>query len=158
MLVQVVDLPNLVAANLASKRQPVSYALTLLQSLDDDPVADTGAVGGVSHLEGHQIAVCRDDGIGRLPTFVIVEVREAREVFSRTVQLQLPDVDVVHPVIATEFRDLAIGFDGSVFAIGKDAFAFVVEAWRLREVGDLAGGEIDPMTLAKGSVGRCSFT
>src|SRR5260221_9450390 len=75
-----------------------SYAIFtgsgLPEPIHENAIADARRIGGPRRLEGHEPAVGGHDRVRRLASVVVVEVREAREVFPRAVQLQLPDVDV----------------------------------------------------------------
>ncbi len=99
--------------------------------IENDPVTYSGPVASVCYLKGHQLTVGRDHRIRCLPTFVVVEPCQTNEVLAGAIKAKLPDVDVAHAVVASEFSHLAITFDSCVLAIREDAFAFVVRIWRL---------------------------
>ncbi len=111
--------------------------------IEKDSVADAGSVRAARYLECHQLAVGRDDGVGGLPSLVIIEVGQADEVFAGAIEFQLVDIDVLGAVDVVVVGNLAVALDGRVLAVGEDAFALVVGAGSFGEIGDDAGREID---------------
>src|SRR5262249_47535187 len=100
-------------------------------------------VGGLGGLESHEFSIGGEDRIGSLAAFVVVEVRQASEIFAGAVEPQFPDVDVAGAACAAKLLAVAVCFHGGVMPIGKNSFDFVVAARRLGEIGNRAGGEID---------------
>src|SRR5256714_6457057 len=122
------------------------YALTcllLLEMKEHDAVADACWVVGFGDLEGHEAAVGGDDRIGGFAAFVVVEIREAGEVLSGSVEFQFPDVDISGAASAAKLLALTVGFDGGVETVWEDTLDLIVGARRFREIGDHAGGQVD---------------
>src|SRR6476646_10579383 len=109
-----------------------------------DAVADAGWIGRLRCLKCHEAAVGRDDRVRRLAGVVVAEVRQPHEVLAGTVELQLPDIDVVGAMASAKRLDLTVALDARVLPVGKDAFDLVVRARRFREVRDRAGREDNP--------------
>ena len=100
-------------------------------------------LASVAGLKRHEAAVRRDHGIGSLPALVIVEVREAREIFSAAVEAELPYINVAVAALSAEPFTLTIAFDCGVETVRENSFRLIVSAWSFREVGDLSRREIN---------------
>src|SRR6266478_3366535 len=78
------------------------------EPVEQDSAADPGLVDRLCRLEGHEPSVRRDDGVGRLPPLVVVEVGQSHEVPAGAVEPELPDVDLPEAALPSERLDLAV--------------------------------------------------
>ena len=98
---------------------------------EQDAITDARRVVGPGGLECLEAAVSRDNGIGSLSAFVVVEVGKTRKFLSGSGKLQLPDIDIPGAADATKLFAFAIRFDRSVQPIREDAFDLIVRTRRL---------------------------
>jgi hypothetical protein len=62
--------------------------------IKQNSVAYTGFVSWACYLEGHEFTIRGNDGIRSLIPFIVIEIRQSREVLSRTVEAKLPNIDI----------------------------------------------------------------
>src|SRR6266566_9405496 len=100
----------------------------LLKPINQNPITHARRIAGLAYLKRQESSIGGNHRVGGLATFVVVEVCQTGEVFSGSIELELPDINVTVTTFASQPRALAVGLDSCVESVGKNAFRFVVRA------------------------------
>src|SRR3954462_15461971 len=104
------------------------------EPVQQNPIAYACGVRRTRTLESHEASVGRYDRVRSFSAFVIVKIRQTRQILPGAVQLKLPYVDIRRAAFSPELLALPVHLDESVLAIRKNSFDLVIGAGSFRHV------------------------
>src|SRR5947207_15975494 len=95
--------------------------------IDENPMPHARGLGGLGHLERHELAVVADNGVGGLVAGIVVEVGEPLHEPTAAIEGELIEVYVPRTLAV-----VMVALDEGEAAVGGDSLGLVLLLWRCR--------------------------
>ncbi len=92
-----------------------------LEPVKKNAIAQTSKVTGLGGLKCHKLSISGNYGVRRFAVLVIIEVGQPGKILPRSVEPQLPNVDVTGATHASKPLALTVGLDRGVESVRENA-------------------------------------